>query len=152
MLAEFGSVTEAVAAAVAIQKAIALSNESASEERRMLFRIGINLGDVIERGGDLFGDGVNIAARLQSLAYPWHLHLKFCARTGAAKLRPSIRVSWRAIGQEHRATCRAYKILLERGSGSLSEACDPGEQKCVLGSDEFWNHLAMSSQFYPSIT
>jgi adenylate cyclase len=70
VLAEFGSATSAVAAAVEIQRSIAELNRGAPEGEQMWFRIGINLGDVIERGGDLFGDGVNIAARLQSLADP----------------------------------------------------------------------------------
>ncbi len=70
VLAEFGSAKDAVASAVAIQKALSETNDAIPEDRKMHFRIGINLGDVIERGGDLFGDGVNIAARLQSLAEP----------------------------------------------------------------------------------
>ena len=63
VLAEFGSVTNTVAAAVDIQKPIAQLKERTPEDRQMWFRIGINLGDVIERGGDLFRDGVNIASR-----------------------------------------------------------------------------------------
>src|SRR5690349_23188846 len=66
-LVEFGSVVDAVACALAIQKGVA-ENQA---ERGIIFRIGINLGDVIhEVDGDLYGDGVNIAARLQTLADP----------------------------------------------------------------------------------
>lgn len=67
-LAEFPSVVNAVACAVAIQKAMASRNADMPEDRRMDLRIGVHLGDVIVEGGDVFGDGVNIAARIESLA------------------------------------------------------------------------------------
>ena len=70
-LVEFGSVVDAVACAVAIQKGVAGNQADIPMERRIIFRIGVNLGDVIhEVDGDLYGDGVNIAARLQPLAHP----------------------------------------------------------------------------------
>ena len=70
LLAEFGSVVDAVQCAVAVQKEFQARNAELSENRRMQFRIGINLGDVIEEKDHLYGDGVNIAARLESLADP----------------------------------------------------------------------------------
>ena len=70
LLAEFASVVEAVQCAVAIQRELATRNEVLSPGRRMLFRIGLNLGDVMVEGDDLFGEGVNIAARLQAVAEP----------------------------------------------------------------------------------
>jgi adenylate cyclase len=71
VLAELKSVVEAVEAAVAIQADIAAANGPEPEDRRMRFRIGVNLGDVIEQDdGTLYGDGVNIAARLEGLAEP----------------------------------------------------------------------------------
>jgi class 3 adenylate cyclase/F0F1-type ATP synthase membrane subunit b/b' len=70
VLAEFGSVVEGVRAAVEIQDALKTRNESLPESQRMLFRIGINLGEVVVKGNDLLGDGVNVAARLQSIAPP----------------------------------------------------------------------------------
>lgn len=70
-LVEFGSVVDAVACAVAIQRNVAENQVDIPTERRIIFRIGVNLGDVIhEVDGDLYGDGVNIAARLQTLADP----------------------------------------------------------------------------------
>ena len=68
VMAEFPSAVEAVRCAVAIQAALAAREGDAPEERRMPFRIGINLGDVMVEGDDLLGEGVNIAARLQALA------------------------------------------------------------------------------------
>lgn len=70
ILAEFPSAVEAVRCATEIQTAPRTRNEHLPEEQRMWFRIGINLGDVIVQGGDLLGDGVNVAARIQAIAEP----------------------------------------------------------------------------------
>jgi adenylate cyclase len=68
VLAEFASVVNAVDCAVKIQDALAAANEVLPDEHRLRFRIGINVGDVMVKDGDIFGDGVNIAARLEALA------------------------------------------------------------------------------------
>jgi adenylate cyclase len=70
LLAEFVSVVDAVRCAVEIQQALKTKNAELPEHRQMQFRIGINLGDVVVEGERLYGDGVNIAARLESLAIP----------------------------------------------------------------------------------
>jgi adenylate cyclase len=70
VIAEFSSVVEAVRCGVEIQDAIGAENRDLSPEKQMWFRIGINLGDVMQDSGDLYGDGVNVAARLESLAEP----------------------------------------------------------------------------------
>ena len=70
VLAEFASVVDAVRCAGEIQRAMADRDLDLAEERRLRFRIGINLGDVIADGGDIYGDGVNIAVRLEGLAAP----------------------------------------------------------------------------------
>src|SRR3974390_2718530 len=70
VLAEFGSAVDAVQCAVDAQSALAEANSGIAADRRINFRIGIHVGDLMVRGGDLFGDGVNIAARLQSIAKP----------------------------------------------------------------------------------
>ena len=70
VIAEFGSVVEAVRCGVEIQDAIGAENRGLPEAKQMWFRIGINLGDVMQDGTDLYGDGVNVAARLESLADP----------------------------------------------------------------------------------
>jgi adenylate cyclase len=68
LLAEFASVVDAVQCAVEVQEVLKLKNADLPEDRRMQFRIGINLGDVIEEGDRIYGDGVNIAARIEGLA------------------------------------------------------------------------------------
>jgi class 3 adenylate cyclase len=68
LLAEFASAVDAVDSAAEIQKELKLRNDKLPEARRMYFRIGVNVGDVVEEGDRIYGDGVNIAARLEGLA------------------------------------------------------------------------------------
>jgi TolB-like protein/Tfp pilus assembly protein PilF len=70
LLVEFGSVVDAMRCAVEIQRGMLDRDRDLQEDRRIRFRIGVNLGDVIVDGGDIFGDGVNVAARLEALAEP----------------------------------------------------------------------------------
>ena len=69
-IVEFGSVVDAVACAVAVQKAVAEGQAQSPPDRRIVFRMGVNLGDVVVEGDDLLGDGVNVAARLEQLCDP----------------------------------------------------------------------------------
>jgi len=70
LLAEFQSVVDAVRCAVEVQRGMLDREPELPEERRIRFRIGVNLGDVIAESGDIYGDGVNVAARLEGLAEP----------------------------------------------------------------------------------
>jgi class 3 adenylate cyclase len=70
VLAEFASVFSAIECAIKIQRELAIANQSIEESKQLRFRIGINVGDVMVKDGDIFGDGVNIAARLEGLAKP----------------------------------------------------------------------------------
>ena len=70
LLVEFASVVDAVRCAVEIQREMALRNADLPADRRIEFRIGINLGDIIKDGREIYGDGVNVAARLEALATP----------------------------------------------------------------------------------
>src|SRR5262249_4433887 len=70
VLVEFGSAVNAVQCAVDLQRAMADANASQSEDRQVVLRIGVNLGDVVVEGSDLYGDGVIVAARLEALAEP----------------------------------------------------------------------------------
>jgi TolB-like protein/class 3 adenylate cyclase/cytochrome c-type biogenesis protein CcmH/NrfG len=70
VLVEFASAVNAVECAIALQARMAAANEDERDEQRIVLRIGINLGDVIVEGSDLYGDGVNVAARLESFAVP----------------------------------------------------------------------------------
>src|SRR5260221_8497748 len=70
VLAEFASVVNAVQCAVEVQRTLAEENSKALVEQQMRFRIGVNIGDVLVKDGNVFGDGVNVAARLETLAEP----------------------------------------------------------------------------------
>src|ERR1700704_242940 len=70
VLVEFASAVNAVICAVELQENMAAANATVPEDRRIILRVGINLGDVMVEGSDLYGDGVNVAARLEGLAEP----------------------------------------------------------------------------------
>src|ERR671916_3299157 len=70
VLAEFPSAVDAVQCAIDVQHALSQASQGTLEDHRLQFRIGVHVGDVMIRGGDLLGDGVNIAARLESIAEP----------------------------------------------------------------------------------
>ena len=73
VLAEFGSAVEAVRCAITIQEELRVRNAQIAENRRMLFRIGVNVGDVLVDGDNLYGDGINVAAQLESIAEPGNI-------------------------------------------------------------------------------
>ena len=95
LIAEFASVVEAVRAAIDIQSDLAGQNAARPDDRRMLFRIGINLGDVIVDGDDILGDGVNIAARLQAQAQPGGIVI---SRTVYDQVRNKMTVEFEFLG------------------------------------------------------
>src|SRR3954463_16329853 len=84
LLIEFPSVVGAVRCAVEVQRSIADRNVSVAAERRIEFRIGIHQGDVIVEDGDIFGDGVNVAARLEGIAEPGGICVSARVQEGAA--------------------------------------------------------------------
>src|SRR3954470_21836213 len=113
ILAEFVSPVEAVGAAVEIQKGLVDLNSALAEQRRMHFRIGINLGDVIEHeDGTIYGDGVNVAARLQTLAEPGAICI---SGTAFDQVEGKLPFPFKFIGEQHVKNIvkpvKAYKIL-----------------------------------------
>jgi class 3 adenylate cyclase len=85
LLAEFPSVVDAVRCAVEVQRGMAERNAETPEDKRLTFRIGVNLGDVIVEEHDIFGDGVNVAARLEGLAEPGGICISRVDRRGLEK-------------------------------------------------------------------
>jgi class 3 adenylate cyclase/pimeloyl-ACP methyl ester carboxylesterase len=97
ILAEFDSVVEAVACAVEVQRAIAERNRNEPDQHRMVFRIGVHLGDVIADGDDVYGDGVNIAARLEGLAEAGGIGI---SRQAYDQVDGKLPLHWRALGPQ----------------------------------------------------
>jgi adenylate cyclase len=97
LLAEFSSVVEAVQCAVEIQRELANRNRTVPDARRMDFRIGINLGDVMVEAGDLYGEGVNVAARLESLADPGGICI---SRTVYDQVRNKLTLGYDFVGEQ----------------------------------------------------
>ena len=98
VLAEFPSAVDAVQCAVAVQERLGRSMPDAPEDRRLQFRIGIHLGDVAVRGGDLLGEGVNIAARLEGLAEPGGVCLSEAVH---AFVRKALPLAYTDLGEQH---------------------------------------------------
>ena len=88
LLLEFASVVDAVRCAVVMQQGMESRNANVEESRRIRFRVGINLGDVIVEGDDIFGDGVNVAARLEALAEPGQICVSATVREHVAEKLP----------------------------------------------------------------
>src|SRR3954452_24496161 len=96
-LVEFASVMDAVACAVAIQRGMLKRNLALTEGERIVFRIGINVGDIIIDGDDIFGDGVNIAARLETLCEPGGLCI---SRAANEQIRDKLTLAFADLGEQ----------------------------------------------------
>jgi len=107
VLAEFASAVNAVHAALAIQKTMAERNTAVDTTRRMQFRIGVNLGDVIFDDTRVYGDGVNVAARLEAIAEPGGICISDKVRQ---EIRGKIDVSCRDLG-EQKLKCRSLDLI-----------------------------------------
>jgi adenylate cyclase len=114
LLAEFGSVVDATECAVKIQQELKAKNAERPDNRKMPFRIGVNLGDVIEEEDRIYGDGVNIAARLEGLAQPEGICI---SRTAYDHLKNKLELGYEYLG-EHSVKniaepVRVYRVLME---------------------------------------
>ncbi|MEN8809156.1 MAG: adenylate/guanylate cyclase domain-containing protein, partial [Desulfobacterales bacterium] len=114
LLAEFISVVAAVQCAVATQKELQARNAELPEQRRMQFRIGVNLGDVIEEESRIYGDGVNIAARLESLADPGGICI---SKTVFDQIETKLPLGYEYLGEQSVKNIAkpvgAYRVVLE---------------------------------------
>jgi adenylate cyclase len=114
LLAEFDSVVDAVDGAVEVQKQLKLKNDELPEARRMEFRIGVNLGDVVDDGENIYGDGVNIAARMESLADAGGICISGTAYDQIGKKLP---FGYEYLGEQTvkniEKPVRVYRVLME---------------------------------------
>ena len=122
-LAEFSSVLEAANCAVAVQTEMAVRNEGIAAERRMDFRIGINLGDIMADHEDIYGDGVNIAARLEALAEPGGI----CVSGSVyEQIRSKPNFNCQSMGEQQvkniAEPVRTYRLVIEGAGEALTPA------------------------------
>ncbi len=132
ILAEFGSIVDAVTCAVEVQNVLKEKNEKLPENRKMIFRIGVNLGDVIEDEDRIYGDGVNIAARIENLADPGGVAI---SGTAFDSVRNKLRYGYQFSGEQRvkniASPVRVYKILTE-----------PKYDRKVIGERQFFSRIS----------
>ena len=122
MLSEFSSVVDAVSCAVRIQEELKGKNADLPANRRMEFRIGVNLGDVIQQGAKIYGDGINIAARIESLADGGGISI-----SGTAYDQVKNKLPWRFESQGKHTVkniqdpLRVYRVVMEEGGSESRE-------------------------------
>src|ERR1700726_2947127 len=133
LLVEFASVVDAVRCAVEVQQEMAERNVGVPEEQRIQFRIGINLGDIIKDGRDIYGDGVNVAARLEALAEPGGICVNRVVRD---QVRNKLDIAFGDMGEQQvkniARPVRAYRILLDH-TPRPSEPPAAGSATATLG-------------------
>jgi class 3 adenylate cyclase len=123
LLIEFASVVEAVRCAVEVQREMRSRNDALPPDRRIAFRMGINVGDIIIEDGDIFGDGVNIAARLESLAEPGGICLSAAAHE---QVRDRLDIAFEDRGDQQvkniARPVRTYVVVLSASSRATTPA------------------------------
>jgi class 3 adenylate cyclase/tetratricopeptide (TPR) repeat protein len=147
VLAQFSAVVDAVSAALAIQTVLQGRNEMLADDRKVEFRIGVNLGDVIEDRGDIYGDGVNVAARLEALSEPGGVCISDAIRTAIGSNLP---YEFVFIGEHSvkniKEPVRAYRVLEQ---GSTSNASIPSLPSAKMSHPSFGKPSIAVKPFAP---
>ncbi len=148
MFVEFQSVVNAVACAVEIQRNMAARNEGVPKEQRIEFRIGINLGDVVVQDGDVFGDGVNVAARLEKLAQPGGICVSGSVRDQVGtRLNVGFELQGEHALKNIKQPVQVYTIDITKGSGS-SRSATQRRNTCFIAVLPFTNMSGDTEQDY----
>ena len=126
LLVEFASVIDALRCAAEVQAVVAESNVTLSPDRRIEFRVGINVGDIVVEDGDIFGDGVNVAARLEGVAEPGGICVSARVQEGAAG---RLDLAFEDIGEQALKNItrpvRAYRVVAATGSAVARAGSGP---------------------------
>src|SRR5215813_608452 len=126
VLIEFASAVDAVECAVRLQAAMDTANASMSEDRQIVLRIGINLGDVIVEGSDIYGDGVNIAARLEAMADPGGILISHAVYTHVDRKLP---VRFDDLGERIlKNTAQSIRVYRVRSGADPANRAERGAQ------------------------
>ena len=154
---DFASVVDAVQCAVAMQKEIRAHNLELPENRKMKFRIGVNLGNVIEEESRIYGDGVNIAARLESLADPGGICI---SKTVFDQIKTKLLFGYAYLGEQTfkniAKPVKVLKVLMkqrvtkERGAGLKAQAAGAGRRMaafCLVAALVVVSVVALSQFF-----
>ncbi len=148
VLADFGTVTDALACAASVQDDLAARNATLSEDRRVQFRIGVNLGEVIVDRDDIYGDGVNVAARLESLAEPGGICISESVRTAVGGKLP---LRYEFLGERSvkniQSPVRAYAVQSE-GSVPAAAPASAADDKPTVAVLPFDNMSGKPDQEY----
>ncbi len=114
VLADFASIVDAVTCAVEIQKVLKVKNEDLADNRKLEFRIGVNIGDVVQDGDRIYGNGVNVAARIEGLADPGGVSI---SRNAYDHIRNKLKLGYEYLGEHSvkniKQPVRVYKILMD---------------------------------------
>ena len=132
VLVEFPSVVDAVECAVAVQQGMAERNADVPEDTRIVFRIGINIGDIIVEGDDIYGDGVNVAARLEGLAEPGGICI---SRTVFNHVQGKVDFGFDDLGEQEVKNIpepvRVFKVLLDAPAAEHTAAPAPAAKRSL---------------------
>jgi adenylate cyclase len=149
MLVEFASVVDAVRCAAELQQAMSERNAGAAVDRRIELRIGINLGDVIADGDDLFGDGVNIAARIEALAEPGGVYI---SGTAYEQVRDRLSFAFEDRGEQQvkniARPIRVYRVLFDEAAPTATNEALPLPDKPSIAVLAFTNMSGNPAQEY----
>jgi adenylate cyclase len=130
MLVEFPSVVNAVACAAELQRGMRDRNAGVPQDRRIEFRIGVNLGDIVVEGEDIFGDGVNVAARLESIAEPGGITISGSVRDHVGN---RLDLAFKDMGEQTlkniERPIRVYKVSLDPAVRRISDAAPVGHEQ-----------------------
>ncbi|HEX4571090.1 MAG TPA: adenylate/guanylate cyclase domain-containing protein [Dongiaceae bacterium] len=128
VLVEFASAVNAVACAVELQSAMEAANADVPRDKRIVFRIGINLGDIMVEGGDLFGDGVNIAARLEAMAEPGAVNISGSVQS---QVKGKLPLQFEDLGEQNLKNIaepvRVYRV--SAGKRALPKDAPPEQER-----------------------